>query len=130
MFITLNLNAPQCTFFNDDSFKHHPKNLIALHPDDHLSIHKCRGDVLACNFLYIKGLAQKSANIRTSTYVGNTGLTIAQLAGKKGAKTRATRIDSKTGLTMAQMMRQKISLYQDEHYRRRDWVINVYTWSF
>lgn len=36
---------PKCTFeSHDDPRIHHPKNLIALHPDDHISIHKCRGD--------------------------------------------------------------------------------------
>ena len=36
---------PKCTFEDkDDTAIHHPKNLIALHPDDHASIHKCRGD--------------------------------------------------------------------------------------
>jgi hypothetical protein len=36
---------PKCTF--DDSADpriHHPRNLIALHPDDHWLIHKLRGD--------------------------------------------------------------------------------------
>ncbi len=31
---------------------HHPRNLIALHPDDHITIHECRGD----NFLGKLGL--------------------------------------------------------------------------
>jgi len=33
----------------------HPKNLIALHPDDHWIIHKCRGDIVTCNFIKIIG---------------------------------------------------------------------------
>ena len=36
---------PRCTFKDkNDARIHHPKNLIALHPDDHYTIHKCRGD--------------------------------------------------------------------------------------
>jgi len=36
---------PKCTFEDqNDPRIHHPSNLIALHPDDHLTIHKCRGD--------------------------------------------------------------------------------------
>lgn len=36
---------PKCTFANkDDPRIHHPSNLIALHPDDHVSIHRNRGD--------------------------------------------------------------------------------------
>ena len=33
----------------------HPSNLIALHPDDHHSVHKCRGDIVTCNFIKIIG---------------------------------------------------------------------------
>lgn len=36
---------PKCTFEdNDDLLIRHPRNLIALHPDDHVAIHKCRDD--------------------------------------------------------------------------------------
>lgn len=36
---------PKCTFEDRDDLRiHHPSNLIALHPDDHLTIHRCRGD--------------------------------------------------------------------------------------
>lgn len=36
---------PKCTFEDENNPRiHHPSNLIALHPDDHVSIHKCRGD--------------------------------------------------------------------------------------
>ena len=38
---------PKCTFEDkNDPCIHHPRNLIALHPDDHAAIHKCRGDVM------------------------------------------------------------------------------------
>lgn len=47
---------PQCTFEDEnDLFIHHPRNLIALHPDDHQTIHRLRGDTaLAFGFLSIK----------------------------------------------------------------------------
>jgi len=36
---------PVCTFEDrNDPRIHHPRNLIALHIDDHISIHRCRGD--------------------------------------------------------------------------------------
>ena len=36
---------PKCTFADkNDPRIHHPRNLIALHPDDHQTIHRCRGD--------------------------------------------------------------------------------------
>ncbi len=36
---------PKCAFEDKaDPCIHHPRNLIALHPDDHVTIHKCRGD--------------------------------------------------------------------------------------
>ena len=36
---------PKCTFADPSDPKiHHPSNLIALYPDDHYTIHKCRGD--------------------------------------------------------------------------------------
>lgn len=36
---------PKCLFEDKNDFRiHHPRNLIALHPDDHISIHRCRGD--------------------------------------------------------------------------------------
>ncbi len=36
---------PKCTFKDKDDLRiHHPRNLIALHPDDHVTIHVLRGD--------------------------------------------------------------------------------------
>ena len=41
----------------------HPRNLIVLHPDDHYSCHRLRGDVCASgNFLKIAGLNQLGDN--------------------------------------------------------------------
>jgi len=43
---------PKSTFEDkNDPQIHHPRNLIALHPDDHISIHKCRGDKQSMNFI-------------------------------------------------------------------------------
>ena len=47
---------PKCTFEDKtDPRIHHPKNLIALHPDDHVSIHKCRGDAIVEKFIFVGG---------------------------------------------------------------------------
>ena len=41
---------PKCTFDNPaDPRIHHPRNLIALHPDDHVTIHRLRGDLRSAN---------------------------------------------------------------------------------
>lgn len=43
---------PKCTFTDpNDPRIHHPRNLIALHPDDHRSIHFCRGDQFNKSFM-------------------------------------------------------------------------------
>jgi len=50
----------------EDAKINHPKNLIALHPDDHISIHKNRGDKLKNhNYLHLLGLNNSS---RVSEY--------------------------------------------------------------
>ena len=47
---------PKSTFKNKDDLKiHHPSNLIALHPDDHIAIHKNRGDKISVNFIKVIG---------------------------------------------------------------------------
>jgi hypothetical protein len=33
----------------------HPRNLIALHPDDHVTIHRCRGDKISDTFINVCG---------------------------------------------------------------------------
>ena len=35
---------PRCLWDKEEIEQHHPKNLIALHPDDHYSIHNNRGE--------------------------------------------------------------------------------------
>ena len=43
---------PRCTFANqNDPRIHHPSNLIALHPNDHATIHRLRGDTVTKNFI-------------------------------------------------------------------------------
>lgn len=48
---------PKCTFKDQTNPRiHHPRNLIALHVDDHAAIHRCRGDQLAaCLIWSMKG---------------------------------------------------------------------------
>jgi len=43
------------SLFKDDPRAHHPRNLIALHPDDHVSIHRLRGDATTGNFIRVGG---------------------------------------------------------------------------
>lgn len=51
---------PKCTFEDsDDPRIHHPSNLIELHPDDHVSIHKCRGDKTTAAFIRVAGAKLK-----------------------------------------------------------------------
>ena len=38
------IKPKSCFGNNNDASMQHPRNLIALHPDDHASIHSCRGD--------------------------------------------------------------------------------------
>ena len=53
---------PICTFEDKgDPRIHHPQNLIALHPDDHVSIHNCRGDTVTNKFIFIGGHKQTQA---------------------------------------------------------------------
>jgi hypothetical protein len=47
----------------DDYKINHPTNLIALHPDDHVSIHKNRGDkYVSDTFMTIAGFSNKGKN--------------------------------------------------------------------
>ena len=44
---------PVCTFEDPTDLRiHHPRNLIALHPDDHSTIHALRGDALAASLIW------------------------------------------------------------------------------
>lgn len=55
---------PKCTFEDvNDPDIHHPRNLIALHPDDHVTIHKCRGDDWA-DESFLKVLGNKSSGMK------------------------------------------------------------------
>ena len=44
------------SLMRDDNDVHHPTNLIALHVDDHVTIHKCRGDKPIGNFICVAGV--------------------------------------------------------------------------
>ena len=55
---------PKCTFEDQNDPKiHHPSNLIALHPDDHVAIHRCRGDKWA-NESFLKVLGNKTSGMK------------------------------------------------------------------
>ena len=78
----------------NDSRIHHPKNLIALHVDDHVTIHKCRGDSTAKNnFIRIaghrrgrnyhsSGMSNKSHSEETKLKIGdaNRGRVLGQMS--------------------------------------------------
>ena len=71
---------PKCTFKDQtDPRIHHPTNLIALHPDDHVSIHKCRGDKVTEKFIRVAGSKLKG---KPKTKEHNKKVSIA-LKGRK-----------------------------------------------
>lgn len=73
---------PKCTFKDkNDPAINHPRNLIALHPDDHVTIHKCRGD--------------KFVNGATLTIIA--GWAISQETRDKISKTQKGRIGNRLG---------------------------------
>jgi len=79
---------PRSTFEDkEDPFMHHPKNLIALHPDDHVSIHLLRGDKYVHRNWIIKGSITKSNDIDVN------GLNGHQRGSRKGANIRLNDID-------------------------------------
>lgn len=65
---------PRCTFEDkNDPRIHHPSNLIALHPDDHVTIHLMRGDkAVATGFMSVRGYTH-SEETRRKISIGNTG---------------------------------------------------------
>ncbi len=79
---------PKCTFEDkNDPMIHHPRNLIALHPDDHQSIHRCRGDIRLAN-----GILSVKQMIRTKEHTNkiadaNRGQKRSKPAWNKGLPT-------------------------------------------
>lgn len=66
---------PRCTFENkNDPAIHHPRNLIALHIDDHISVHKCRGDNIVNEpFMYaVKGMKRGPMSEETKLKISRT----------------------------------------------------------
>lgn len=84
-----------------DAKINHPKNLVALHPDDHISIHKNRGDhFIHSNFLQLIGFNKNGCTIEGAAkavitkrnIINNEGLDIFQQASKKMVSTRRNTI--------------------------------------
>lgn len=67
---------PRCTYTDpDDPCINHPRNLIALHPDDHQTIHICRGDTNVKGLLSVKDRrCRKLTRQRMSLVRGGDGI--------------------------------------------------------
>jgi len=66
---------PKCTFKdNNDPAINHPRNLIAVHIDDHISIHRCRGDNIVNEpFMYaVKGMKRCPMSKETKLKISRT----------------------------------------------------------
>jgi len=95
---------PRCTFKdkNDPSINH-PSNLIALHPDDHYSIHRCRGDKYVNGFLSVGGARKRNKQTINQSHilrvtnmkdnVDTDGLDAYQRATQKAANTKLTTVN-------------------------------------
>jgi hypothetical protein len=70
----------------------HPRNLIALHPDDHISIHRLRGDKINDNFIRVVGISNKGKKAYTDgekTYYFDEGdAPINMIKGRFGVSRR------------------------------------------
>lgn len=96
---------PKCTFEdNDDPLIHHPRNLIALHSDDHVSIHKCRGDKFVNEKLI---LSIKGNNLSVEQ---KDKLRKNRLGAKYSTKTKKKMSDAKKGRKYSKTHKQNMSL--------------------
>jgi len=68
----------------------HPSNLIALHPDDHISIHKCRGDNVANNVFII---SNNKGYLTRLNDIDENGLNSFNRGAIKGNDTKLANID-------------------------------------
>lgn len=99
----------------------HPNNLIALHPEDHVSIHKCRGDkYLSKGFLKILGNSGFGEN--NSMY----GKTHSKETKMKMSKSRTGDKNGMYGKTHSKESRDKISEFRQQHvgWNHNDETIN------
>ena len=65
---------PKCTFTDTtDPRINHPRNLIALHPDDHQSIHRLRGDKIAVTGMIIVACRKMSQKTKDKISKSNKG---------------------------------------------------------
>ena len=75
---------PKCTFDDkDDPRIHHPRNLIVLHPDDHQTIHRLRGDLRAAHGGFL--------NMRGYTHSTETRAKMKEAAINRPPQSRATK---------------------------------------
>ena len=111
---------PKSTFSDpNDPRVHHPRNLIALHPDDHISIHYCRGDKhIANGFLSIRDRKQTEATkIKISNYHSGKSkskehrkkLSLVNIGKKLSLETKKKMSLAKTGVIFSDETKRKIS---------------------
>jgi len=85
----------------------HPKNLIALHPDDHLTIHKLRGDKINDNFILIGGPRAHSDETKQKISKANRNPTKETRLRKSRAKAKEN--NPNWGIPASEEQRKKVS---------------------
>ena len=101
---------PKCTFENKaDPRIHHPRNLIALHPDDHATIHKCRGDKIHANSIFSMIGRVVSDETKMKMSKAQQGKVMSPEARKRISEARKGRTSPFNGKTMSEEAKQKIS---------------------
>lgn len=88
---------------------HHPKNLIALHPDDHLSIHKNRGDVFVDVIVNSPLFSIKGIKRKPFTDEHKRKLRESNLGKKQSKETIEKRVKSNTGKKRSKEQCERIS---------------------
>ena len=108
---------PICTFKDgNDPLMHHPKNLIALHPDDHITIHKCRGDKISNGILIIANRIRQPHTEETKQKMRQSHKkrlkgTVSPILGRKHTKTSIDKmVKSSTGVLHSDSTKQKMSI--------------------
>ena len=95
---------PNCTFSDKDDLRiHHPKNLVALHPDDHASMHKCRGDT-QLSMPFLTSVTGRIVSAETKAKMSK-----AQKGKTMSAEARAKMSKAKKGRALSEVTKAKLS---------------------
>lgn len=98
---------PVCTFEDPNDPKiHHPSNLIALHVDDHTTIHNMRGDKLAASLIWsMKGrvVSEETKSKMSQTHKTRKRKPLSEEHKRKLAKANKGRTFSHTEATKMKM---------------------------